>query len=105
MIRQTRTVITKDMKELDYKPSHSGLIDIHNTHKMSVGTLPNVFTSDHVTNNIIKKGAKIFLPKGISVQRYTPKKNLPSINRMIEAGILQKTKHKPLHTTATFCCS
>ena len=69
---------------------------------MSVGTLPSVLTSDHVTNNIIKKGAKIFIPKGISVQRYTPEKNLPFINRMVEAGILQKTRHKPLNTIALF---
>ena len=69
---------------------------------MSVGSLPNVHTRDHVVNSIISKGAKIFLSSNIHVNRYTPKKNLPFIKRMCEAGILIETKTKPKNTIALF---
>ena len=69
---------------------------------MSVGSLPNVTTRDHVVNSIISKGAKIFLPNNVHVNRYTPKKNLPFINRMCKGGILLETKTKPKNTVALF---
>ena len=68
----------------------------------NVGNLPNVLTKDHVVNSIIKNGAKIFLPRGVQSHRYAPKKNMPFIKRMLNVGILEETKHKPLNTIAIF---
>ena len=59
---------------------------------MSVGSLPNVIAKDHAINSVIIKGAKIFLPKHVCINRYTPKKNLPFIKRMSDAGVLKETK-------------
>ena len=44
---------------------------------MSIGSLPNIKTKYQVTNDIITEGAKIFLPKGLQVNRYTPQKESP----------------------------
>lgn len=41
-------------------------------------------------------------PQGIHCNKYTPKKNMPFISRMVEAGLLEETKVKPLHTILMF---
>ena len=87
---------------MDFRQKRTGQIDINNMSPLSIGSIPEVITSDHVTNSIIKSGAKIWLPKGITCNKYTPKKNMPFILRMVEAGILKETKIKPQHTILMF---
>lgn len=71
---------------------------------MLLGSLPQIKTKDHITNNIIQ-GAKIWLPQKIISNKYTPKKNLPGIKRMIEAGILEEVKEKPKKTYNDVLCT
>ena len=89
-------------KYLDFRHNREGLINVLNLSPISVGSLPNVTTKDHVVNNFIIKGAKIFLPKNVCINRYTPEKNLPFIKCVCNAGILQETKFKPKYTIALF---
>ena len=59
-------------KYLDFAPNRNNQININYMSPLNVGSLPNVITSDHVVNSIIKNGAKTFLPKSIQSNSYTP---------------------------------
>lgn len=90
-------------KYLDFRQKRTGQIDINNMSPLEIGNIPNIVTSDHVTKIALsKKGAKIWLPKDIQCNKYTPKKNLPFLLRMVRAGILEETKNKPKHTILMF---
>ena len=89
-------------KYLDFRPKRTGTINTNNMSPILLGSLPNITTNDHVTNSIIKFRAKIWLPKKVISNKYTPKKNLPFIERMVSANILEETKTKPKNLIMLF---
>jgi hypothetical protein len=68
---------------LEYKTSKVAQINCKTMVPIVTGSLPKVKTRDHV-NGIINKGAKIFLPKRIISNKYTPVKYEPIVQRMVE---------------------
>lgn len=90
-------------KFLDYRPKRKDPIDYDNMSPLFVGDLPDVTTRDHATNNIIKHGAKIWLPSNVICIKYTPKKNLLCIQRLEKAGVLERVYIKPKHLVLLFC--
>ena len=57
--------------------------------ELKFGSLPNISTSDHVVNSIIKDGLKLFLPS-ISCKDYTPSKYQVHVNNLLQSGVLSE---------------
>ena len=89
-------------KYLDFRPKCTGQINSHSLSDMQLGSLPNIVTNDHATNSIIRFYAKMWLPNKMISNKYTPKKSLPFIERMVKAGILQLTKIEPKNLIMMF---
>jgi hypothetical protein len=104
MIRECapRERFNAGIKMLDYRTLRKEKINIKDMVPLTTGSLPSIKTGDHVVNGIINKGAKIFLPKAVVCNRYTPLKNLPYVQRMVEGGILEKVEKRPLNTVLLF---
>ena len=57
--------------------------------ELKFGSLPNISTSDHVVNSIIKDGLKLFLPS-ILCKDYTPSKYQIHVNNLLQSGVISE---------------
>ena len=69
-----------NIKAKDFKLVFRGTTNKNNMSNLELGTLPNIITDNHVTNNVIKNGAKIFLPRHTVAYKKTPLRNKPYID-------------------------
>jgi hypothetical protein len=72
--------------------------------EMCIGNLPQIVTDDHLTNNVIRHGAKLFLPKDFHQYSYTGKRMAPMADIMEKAGVIYKvtSENKPRNTFPLF---
>ena len=57
--------------------------------ELKFGSLPNISTSDHVVNSIIKDGLKLFLPS-INCKDYTPSKYQIHVDNLLQSGVISE---------------
>lgn len=75
---------------LNFITVHKGTIYKHNMALLSIGTLPNIVKTDHVTNNIINIGAKILLPKATIIHKQTSLSNINYVVLRLETADVLK---------------